>query len=92
MVIWWFLLFISAMGWGFVRCFIPPHFIYKMELLKMEAVDQVNKLPEVKAKIYAEAFGFSKNKVNDMCASKDIPCRKMGKQAKGENTDNGQYD
>ena len=45
----------------------------------MEVVDQVNKLPEVKAKVYAEAFGFSKNKVNDMCASKDIPCRKIGK-------------
>ena len=54
----------------------------------MEAIDRVNKLPEVKAKIYAEAFGFSKSKVNDMCAAKDIPCRKLGTPSKDGNTDN----
>lgn len=54
----------------------------------MNAINAVNKLPEVKARIYAEAFGFSNKKVNKMCASKTIPCRKMGSQTIDKKTDN----
>jgi len=52
-----------------------------------EAINMVKNLPEVKANIYALAFGFSNKKVNELCSNKKIPCRKIG-QAKTRTKDN----
>ncbi|BAS67608.1 hypothetical protein [Bathymodiolus septemdierum thioautotrophic gill symbiont] len=54
----------------------------------MEAIEQASKLPEVRARIYAEAFGFSIHTVNSMCSCGSIPCRKIGKPVSGGNRDN----
>jgi hypothetical protein len=36
------------------------------------------KMPEISAKKYAEINNISRDKVNEMCANKDLPCRKIG--------------
>jgi hypothetical protein len=53
----------------------------------MKEIEQINTLPEVKASVYAKAFGFSKRKANDMCAANEIPCRKIGSKNKKSNID-----
>ncbi len=53
-----------------------------------EAIQQVNALPEVQAKVYAKAFGFSVKKINTMCSTQELPCRKMGNKSKDRIIDN----
>ncbi len=54
---------------------------------RLEAINMVNLLPEIKASVYAIAFGFSNKKVNKLCFNKEIPCRKIG-QPKNNTKDN----
>ena len=35
-------------------------------------------MPEITAKQYAKLQGMSVDKVNEMCANKALPCRKLG--------------
>ena len=59
-----------------------------MAVKKMTIAEQMTILPEIKASVYASAFNFSIRKVQKMCVSGVIPCRKLGKTPINKDKDN----
>ncbi len=45
-------------------------------------MNHVVKIPEISARVYAEINGLSREKINDMCLDKQLPCRKIGPEPK----------